>query len=123
MPGYAVARSQPTCDGRRSRAIRGTGVRDRTGHMDETQPPDDAAAPRSTAATLALAGVGLLGAGNRRAVRTFAHGARAAAAVGAPVWHPAPPRRARRAGRSVLEALVEEAARHELRWRAELETT
>lgn len=91
--------------------------------MDETQSPDGAAAPRSTAATLALAGVGLLGAGNRRAARTFAHGARVAGVVGGPVWRSPPLRPARRAGRSVLDSLVEEGGRHEVRWRAELETT
>jgi hypothetical protein len=91
--------------------------------MDETQSRDETAAERSSAATLALAGIGLLGAGNRRAVRTLAQGVRVAAVVGAPVWHSPPLGPARRAGRSVLDSLVAEGGRHEVRWRAELETT
>jgi hypothetical protein len=91
--------------------------------MENERPSDGAAAPRSTRATVALAGIGLVSAGNRRLGRAVGVGRRTTVAVGAPMWRSSPIAPVRRAGRFVLGSLVAEGGRHELRWRAELGTT
>jgi hypothetical protein len=91
--------------------------------MENENSFDGAPAPRSIAATLALAGVGLVSAGNRRIGRAVGVGRRTTLAVGAPVWRSAPIAPVRRAGGILLGSLVAEGGRHELRWRAELGTT
>ena len=91
--------------------------------MENEHSSAGAPAPRSIGATFALAGVGLVSAGNRRIGRAVGAGRRTTLAVGAPVWRSAPIAPVRRAGSIVLGGLVAEGGRHELRWRAELGTT
>jgi hypothetical protein len=87
--------------------------------MDDTYAEDPGAPERSVAAALALAAVGLADASGRRAVAVAAFGVRAVAVAGGPVWRSAPAAPVRRAGRSVLDRLVEDGARRERLWSAE----
>lgn len=87
--------------------------------MDDTYADDRVAAERSVAATLALAAVGLVDATGRRVAGVAGFGVRTVTVVGGPVWRSAPAAPVRRAGRSVLERLVEEGARRERLWSAE----
>lgn len=87
--------------------------------MDDTHADDPVAPERSVAATLALAAVGLADATGRRVAGVAGFGVRTVTVVGGPVWRSVPAAPARRAGRSVLDRLVEDGVRHERLWSAE----
>jgi hypothetical protein len=87
--------------------------------MDDTHAEDRVEPARSTAATVALATIGLADASGRRIAGIAGFGLRAVTAVGGPVWRSPPAAPVRRASRSALERLVEDGARHERLWSAE----
>jgi len=87
--------------------------------MDDTFAEDRVEPARSTAATVALATIGLADASRRRIGGIAGFGVRAVTVVGGPVWRSPPAAPLRRASRSALERLVEDGARHERLWSAE----
>jgi hypothetical protein len=91
--------------------------------MDESHPSDGAAAPRSLAATLALTGLGLLGAGARPFGAAVGLGRRTTWAVAGPVWRSGAVAPVRRAAQARIASLVAEGAVRERRWRAAIGAT
>jgi hypothetical protein len=91
--------------------------------MDDNQASEAVPVPRSAAATLALAGIGLIGAGNRRLRPAVGLGLRAAGVVVIPLRRVPLVAPVRRAGSAVLSTLAAEGGDREARWRAELEAT